>query len=167
MRFLPKLLALALFLPAIAFAQPAPQSEPALRIGGVVGHSLVLTGREVAALPHQAVKVADEKGTPVTYEGVPVFEVLRRAEIPLGKDLHGKSMTLYVMVIASDGYRAVFALPELYPAFSDRSVLIADRRDGKNLPLAEGPFRIVVPGEKRHGRWVRNVTALKIEQPTD
>jgi len=48
-------------------------------------------------------------------------------------------------------------------AFTDRRILLVDRRDGKDLSSAEGPFRIVVPGEKRHARWIRNVTALSIK----
>jgi len=56
----------------------------------------------------------------------------------------------------------VFALPELDPAFSDRIILLADRRDGKLLAGKEGPLRVIVPGEKRHARWIRQVIALKM-----
>jgi hypothetical protein len=69
---------------------------------------------------------------------------------------------LYLVVEASDGYRAVFALPEIDPACTDRTILLVDRRDGKPLSAKEGPLRIVVPGEKRHSRWVRQVIAFKI-----
>jgi len=41
-------------------------------------------------------------------------------------------------------------------------VLLADKRDGKPLSADEGPIRIVVPGEKRQGRWVRQVQELRI-----
>jgi hypothetical protein len=44
--------------------------------------------------------------------------------------------------------------------FADR--LLADQRDGKPLGANEGPLRAIVPGEKRHARWVRQVIALKI-----
>ena len=67
-----------------------------------------------------------------------------------------------LLVEAADGYRAVFALPEIDPACTDRTILLVDRRDGQPLPAQEGPLRIVVPGEKRHSRWVRLVVALKI-----
>ena len=36
-------------------------------------------------------------------------------------------------------------------------------RDGKRLGEKEGPYRIVIPDEKRMGRWVRQVTVLKID----
>ena len=66
-------------------------------------------------------------------------------------------MALYLLVEAADGYRVVFALPELDPAFTERVVLLADHRDGQPLTPAEGPLRLVVPDEKRQARWVRQV----------
>jgi hypothetical protein len=35
-------------------------------------------------------------------------------------------------------------------------------KDGKRLDDKEGPYRIVIPDEKRMARWVRQVTTLKI-----
>ncbi len=115
-------------------------------------------------MPQVTEHVTDEKGAPVTYEGVALSEILERAGAPLGKALRGKQMTLYLLVTASDGYRALFALAELDPAYTDKVVLLADRRDGHPLAATEGPFRIVVPNEKRHARWVRNVTTLSIRR---
>jgi hypothetical protein len=43
-------------------------------------------------------------------------------------------------------------------------VLLADRRDDQPLASREGPFRIVVPGEKLHARWVREVQSLDLER---
>jgi DMSO/TMAO reductase YedYZ molybdopterin-dependent catalytic subunit len=72
------------------------------------------------------------------------------------------AVATYVVVDAADGYRAVFALAELDPAQTDRVILLADRKDGQPLPAAEGPLRVVVPGEKRPARWVRQVKAVWI-----
>ncbi len=63
---------------------------------------------------------------------------------------------------AADGYRAVFALPELDPAFTDKQIVLAFLKNGKLLDDKEGPYRIVIPDEKRKARWVRRVTTLKI-----
>ena len=48
------------------------------------------------------------------------------------------------------------------PGFTDRVILLADRRDGKPLSAREGPFQVIVPGEKKHARWVRQVIRLKV-----
>jgi DMSO/TMAO reductase YedYZ molybdopterin-dependent catalytic subunit len=41
-------------------------------------------------------------------------------------------------------------------------VLLADRRDEKSLSESQGPLRLVVPAEKMHARWVRQVVSLEI-----
>jgi hypothetical protein len=53
--------------------------------------------------------------------------------VPLEKDLRGDRMVTYVEVGAADGCRVVLALPEIDPAFSDRVILLADRRDQQPL----------------------------------
>ena len=64
-----------------------------------------------------------------------------------------ETVKMTVLVEASDGYRAAFSLAELDPEMTDRVVLLADTKDGQPLSPREGPFRIIVPGEKRPARW--------------
>ena len=71
----------------------------------------------------------------------------------------------YVVVDAADGYQAVFAMAELDPALTDRVILLADRKGGQPLGAFEGPLRVIVPGEKRPARWVRQVRVLWIGRP--
>ena len=71
-------------------------------------------------------------------------------------------MTEVLTVEAADGYKVVFALAEIDPAFAVRDIILADKRDGKPLDAKRGPFRIVAPGDKRGARWVRQVTALRL-----
>lgn len=146
-------------------AQEASRPHDAdLQIIGKVGRPLTLSDADLAALPQRSLTVTDEHGTRVTYEGVPVAELLHRAGARLGKQLRGPQLALYVLVSAVDGYRAVFALPEFDPAFTDRVIVLADRRGGHKMISPEGPFRVVVPDEKRHARWVREVTSIEVKQ---
>jgi hypothetical protein len=107
----------------------------------------------------------------VTFEGVLLSDLLAKVTMPAGENLRGKALAQYLVVEATDGYRAVFALPELDPAFTERRVYLVTKRDGKPLSEKEGPFRIVVPDEKRPARWVRQVTAMRVKpwlsQPTE
>jgi hypothetical protein len=48
--------------------------------------------------------------------------------------------------------------------FERKAVYVVTKRDGKALSEKDGPFQLVVPGEKRAARWVRQVTALRIRQ---
>jgi hypothetical protein len=90
--------------------------------------------------------------------------VLKLAGVKFGEGLKGKNLTLYLVVEASDGYRVIYALPELDPAYAEKVILLVDKRDGKALDAKEGPLRIVVPDEKMRARWVRQVTGLVIKR---
>jgi DMSO/TMAO reductase YedYZ molybdopterin-dependent catalytic subunit len=149
--------------PTAAPAQdPAPTSDVVLSVGGDVPRPLRLTAPEFARLPRQTVLAKDHDGKEAEYAGVPLVEVLKTAGVKFGQDLRGPALATYLVVEAADGYRAVFALPELDPAFTDRVILLADRRDGKPLGGNADPLRVIVPGEKRHARWVRQVIGLKV-----
>ncbi len=144
--------------PAAVGTQAAPV---VVKVTGEVATPLRLKA-ELNQLPRQSVVARAHDGKESRFEGVALFDVLKKAGLPTGNELRGKAVALYLVVEAADGYRAVFALPELDPAFTDRVILLADRRDGQALSSRDGPLQIVVPGEKRHSRWVRQVIALRI-----
>ncbi len=111
-----------------------------LRVSGAVSQPLALSLQDLAAMPRTKV-TAKEHDTTATYEGVALTEILQKAGAPLGKQLHGKALASYVLVTAHDGYRVVFALPELDPDFTDASqkIILADTADGKPLPKTKDP----------------------------
>jgi hypothetical protein len=55
-------------------------------------------------------------------------------------------------VEAADGYSAVIALPEIDPDFTDKQIVLVFLQDGKLLDAKVGPYRIVIPDEKRMAR---------------
>lgn len=160
------LLLVSLAVSGMGAANPRQSSSSAgdvvLSVRGDVERPLKLTAADFARLPRQSVNAKDHGGKVSTYEGTPLVEILKLAGLTFGETLKGKRLAMCLVVGASDGYRAVFALPELDPAFTDKQIILADRRDGKPLSKDEGPLRVVVPDEKRQGRWVRQVTTLSI-----
>ena len=154
------LLVLLLCIPANVFAQASP--AVVLHVSGEVPTHLELSIADIAAFPRQTIRVTDDKGAQVEYGGVPVAAILTKAGAPLGKELKGPNMAVGLVASAPDGYRVLFSLTEFDPAFSDRVILLADRRDGKPLDSREGPLRFVVPGDKRHARWIRGVTTIEV-----
>jgi hypothetical protein len=125
------------------------------------GKQTVLTRADLEALPHVKVTTG-ASGTSTSFEGVSLKAVLEKAGAGFGESLKGKRMASYLLVEAADGYRVVIALPEIDPAFTDKQIVLAFLKDGKPLDVKEGPYRIVIPDEKRMARWIRQVTALKI-----
>ena len=126
---------------------------------------ITLTPELLAGLPRTSVTVhVHGSKQESAYEGVTLNAILEKAGVASGEAIRGKKLSIVVIARASDGYQAVYALPELDPAFSRKLFLLADRKDGQPLPAAEGPFRLIVPDEMRPARWVRQVTSLVIRQ---
>lgn len=146
---------------ALVFASGALQCQH-LTVQTDSGQQVVLSRADLEALPHVKVTTTDHSSSSVNFEGVTLKSVLEKAGVTFGESMKGKRLTNCLIVEAADGYRAVIALPELDPAFTDKQTLLAFLRDGKPLGEKEGPYRIVIPDEKRMARWVRQVTILKI-----
>ena len=126
-----------------------------------VGAPVKFSAADITGMPHQTTTV-ESHGKKLSYEGVPLRLLLEKAGVTFGETLHGKRLSSYLLVEAADGYRVVFALPELDPSFTDRVIILADRVDGHPLDSKEGPYHVIVPGEKRMARAARQVTALKV-----
>jgi hypothetical protein len=125
------------------------------------GTSATLTAAQIAATPHATVNVKDHD-TPAQFEGVPLSAVLKLAGVEIGCKMKGPQLTQVLLVEASDDYKVVFALAEVDPDFATREILLADKADGKPLDAKQGPYRVIAPGDKRAGRWVRMVTTLRV-----
>jgi hypothetical protein len=125
---------------------------------------IAITASALQGLPHRTVLAVDQhSGVTAQYGGVALRDLLTARGVPAGEAVRGEVMTRIVIVSAADGYRVVFSLAELDPAFTDRVVLIADTRDGVALPAGEGPYRLIVPGEKRPARWAHQITSIDVE----
>jgi hypothetical protein len=156
-----RLFRLSALLFALVFTSVALQSQQ-LTVQTDSGKQVVLSRADLDALPHVRVTASEHSSGPVNFEGVTLKSVLEKAGITFGESMKGKRLSNCLLVETADGYRAVIALPELDPAFTDKQTLLAFLRDGKPLGDKEGPYRIVIPDEKRMARWVRQVTTLKI-----
>jgi len=132
-----------------------------LTIEPETGKQVVLEKADIESLTHMKV-TTHASDTSATFEGVTLKDLLEKAGIEFGQSLKGKRLASCLLVEAADGYRVVIALPEMDPAFTDKQILLAFLRDGKPLDAKEGPYRVVIPDEKRMARWVRQVTTLKI-----
>jgi hypothetical protein len=136
--------------------------QQTLTVQGISGTGVTFSASDLAGLPQQTVKTADH-GVPVTFQGVLLADVLSKVALPTGENFRSKEASYYLMVEAKDGYRTLFAWPELDATFMDKAVYVVTMRDGWPLSEKDGPFQLVVPGEKRNGRWVRQVKSLRVE----
>ena len=150
---------------AVSFFLPVAlcQVPSSLTVQGIAGTSVVLSVADLSKLPKKSVQVTDH-GKPATFEGVLLADVLAKVALPLGESFHSTVASYCLVVEARDGYRAVFAWAELDSTFMDKPVYLVLKRDDQALGEKEGPLQLLVPGEKRGARWVRQVAALRVRQ---
>jgi hypothetical protein len=137
-------------------ARPTPAPPP-------VPFHLTVNAATLAGLPRITISATDEGGHTHKYTGVSLRDLLVRAGVLTGKPVRGKALMSYVVVSAADGYHVLFALPELDASYTDHIIVIADQRDGAPIAAGAGPYRLIVPFEKRDARWVRQVTAIDLQ----
>ena len=143
-------------------AQTVPDASGKLTVDGDVAAPLTLTVADLAKMPRETATLAEMDGSKVAYEGVPLTEILKKAGVAFGKEMRGKALAGYLLVEARDGYEVVFSLGELDPGVGGASVIVADKRDGKELAAQQGPIRLVVSSDKRPARSVRMVEKLRV-----
>lgn len=151
---------------ALASAPQVPQ-DPSLRASqpesGEIASPLVVPLDEstLAALPREAVSQALPESV-LHCEGVPLLALLRAGgAMPPGR-LPLAHLARYVVADARDGLRVVFSLAELDPETGGREVFVVDRCDGKPLSDEDGPLRLLVPGDARPARALRQLEALTV-----
>jgi len=134
-----------------------------ISVGGDVPNPLKLDAAALQAMPRASLAVKEGERER-KYEGVWLHEVLRAAGAPVGEGARGTAMAAYIRTEASDGYQAVFSMAEVNPLLQDSPILLADRVDGAPLDAKHGPFRLVVPRDKRPARWIRMLQKIEVHQ---
>lgn len=161
------LLALALPVQARTADDAAHGQDPALRASQppppVIASpvSIPLDASRLDGLARHAV-VARVHEAELHCEGVALIDLLRaNGAIPEGR-LDSPHLARYVQVDARDGFRVLFSLAELDPGTGDRAAWVVDRCDGQPLDDATGPLRLLVPGDARGARSVRQLDAINV-----
>jgi DMSO/TMAO reductase YedYZ molybdopterin-dependent catalytic subunit len=129
-----------------------------LIVNGEVTTPLTMSEADFKALPRSSVTATDANGNQTTYAGVKLADILLKAGVPLQQNIKGPDVAKYLMALGSDGFVALFALPE----FDQGTFLVADTANNMPLPAATGPLEIISPNETRHSRWVKQLTLLRI-----
>ena len=138
--------------------KPAPPAGPLKITFG--DKSSEWTAATLAALPHKTVAVYNEHAkVNQSYSGVELIDLLKPLGVP--EKPRGKDFRLYLVAEGSDGYQVVYSIGEVTPDVHDGTVMVADALEGK--PIGEtGPLQLVLTGEKRPARWVRNLVTIRV-----
>lgn len=147
-------------------AKPAGAAPPAaagVALDGKLKHPQSLDLAALRRLPAEQVQVSfqSERGTTTaSYTGARLWAVLEAAG-GIDDDEKGAEIHHLLKITGRDGYFVVLSTGEIAPDFGGKPALIAYQRD--NEPLGEAGLRLVIPGDKRGGRNVRDVVAITVE----
>ncbi len=106
-------------------------------------------------------------GTPVsdTYTGTTLWNLLESAGGVKTTAAKNDILSKYVVATGADGYKAVFSLGEIDPAFGNQPVLVADTDTAGQLGPSgsDGLLRMVVPNDIAGGRYVSELVSLRVD----
>ncbi len=136
-----------------------PASAADLVLKGPAGQTRSLSEAELKALPHRPATM-DDHGKPVPYSGVLIDDILPLMGQPR-EPLRGGAFAKVLIFRASDGYAVALTLAQTDQEFGSGAVVVADSLGGKPLD-GEGPFRLIVEGDKRPARSARNLTGIEL-----
>lgn len=152
-------LLLAMFLGAAFSAQTLAvlAADPAT-MSGAVKAPLTLDDVTLSAMPAATVSITYGSSN-TTYTGVLVWDLLNKAELVAG-DGKNPALRHTLLITASNGYAVALALGELDPDYGNKQVLLAYRSTDGSASFDH--LRLLVPGDVRGGRAVRDVAKIEV-----
>lgn len=147
----------------LAVAAPASAQTPgSLQLVTESGATTEISLDSLRHLPQVEIHGQIHGSPEIVFRGPALYAVLALAGAPQGSELRGKALRLAALAEARDGYAVVYSLGELSPDLGDRQAILAIEQDGQPLSEKDGPIRIVLEGEKRPARWIRQLERIRI-----
>jgi hypothetical protein len=137
------------------------QTNAPLTVHRPDGSSVTLQASQLAALPRVR-GFARAHGDSFTFEGSDLRHVLRTAGIAPVDSLSRSQLRRVVVFIGADDYSALIALSDLDATIGGRRAILVDREDGQALPPNRAPRRIIIEGDHRPTRWVRQLVRIDV-----
>ena len=135
-------------------------SAVALTVIDEAGATHSISPENFSQLPQLSAKVTSHDAD-AKFARASLVDLLQKSGVKFGKDLRGRRAATVAILEATDGYRVAVALLEIDPDTTDKVALVSDQRDGNPLGDKDGPYRLILPSEKREVRWIRNLRTIR------
>ena len=141
----------------------AATSRPGLVLEGKVNHPQQFGVDALRKLPAERVEVAFQTGRGIersTYTGVLLWTLLDKVG-GIDDAAKGAELRHTISITGRDGYLVVISTGEIAPDFGGKPAMVAYERDGEEL--GDQGLRVVMPGDKHGGRYVRDVIEIEVK----
>ncbi|MBN8938977.1 MAG: extracellular solute-binding protein [Rhizobiales bacterium] len=138
-------------------------AEPGLLLQRKDGAPVAITLDRLAAFAQTTQRVTQRTGRgeeTTEWSGPLLWDVLTTLGV-IDPARHGDHPRMTLRAIGKDGYTVALAIAELSPEFAGKPVIIANRLNGVALP--NQALRLVVPGDRRAGRSVRDLVRISVD----
>lgn len=126
------------------------------------GESITINLETLMSLPYIEKELTGHEQQSHLYRGVPLTEVLYLVHQKFDQAAIRENLNKYILVKAHDNYQVIYSATEVDPQFKEEVIFLAYQVDGKELLEHAGPFQMIVPGEKKHARWIREVKSISV-----
>lgn len=123
-----------------------------------------ITGLGLPVIDETVTYLSGSTSVTASFSGVSLWSFVSTLGIVTDAAVKNDLLSKYLVVTASDGYKAAFSMGELSPDLGGNTGapdLIAFSENGKPLG-SDGAFRIVVPGDVNGGRYVSNIVGIEV-----
>jgi DMSO/TMAO reductase YedYZ molybdopterin-dependent catalytic subunit len=147
----------------VTAGDPSAPPDSGIMLDGNVKHPQRLTVDTLRKLPAERVEVAFQTGRGMeksSYTGVLLWALLEKAG-GIDDPAKGAELRHTIRITGRDGYVVVLSTGEIAPDFGGKPAMVAYERDGQEL--ADTGLRIVMPGDKHGGRYVRDVAEIEVK----
>ena len=135
----------------------------ALVLDGKVKHPQRLSVDALRKFPAERVQVSFQTARGIeksSYTGVLLWTLLGEAG-GIDDSAKGAELRHTISITGRDGYTVVISTGEIAPDFGGKPAMIAYERDGEEL--GDKGLRVVMPGDKHGGRYVRDVVEIEVK----
>jgi hypothetical protein len=146
---------------ATASGDTPPPAAGTVNVSGDVRKPTMLTLDALRGLPPQTQSVTFQTGSGPqshTYVGAALIDIVTAADPAVDPAEHNALLSVAVVATDAEGYAATVAWGEISPEYAATPILVAYIEDGRELDQPQ----LVVPGDIRGGRYIRDLTELRV-----
>ena len=150
--------------------EPASVSTATFPLSGLLDRPTTLDAVALAqgtTIDVTTVAASGHGGAPITprgYSGARLYELLDAAGIQLDPQAHEDFLSKVVVIRGADGHAVVIAGGEIEPRFMNGEVIVATRHDGAPLSPDDGAARLIVPFDRKPGRWAKGIVSIELRE---